>query len=529
MANKNATPDGDPELRRLHIEEREAEVKTKKARAEKEEAEAHRKRREAGIVEDDPETDDKLSGGIVREKFVTIFRKIPGEARWPFWKKHVPLDEIDSVEQYIADEGDPRYEHKVVVHNEKGKAIKKPIYFPATEADPGAVSGSNTDREIKELERQLADRKKAKKAERLRRRLEEEDDEEEGGEGEMVYVPHVGGYFPAGHPMTMGMMPPWMQQPQQQPANQLKDFMPLLVAWISRPQEKSPILEILPLILSSSHKGQLEPKDMLQMLSPFVMKMSEMNAESSRVIMEGMSKMDDAFRKKMLDLLMSDPNRTPDEIEKWQRWINLGETALRKGATIIRDATKGAPLPGPDGKRRIELRKPPAPAGPGPKKEGDGKTEERGGDKAATAEEQPAAAPADPKEAAALLRKKRVESFLLATEEELLAESDPSLVAEAIEEIYLSVPKGIRAAIEDAAKDDPIQDEKLIALFSTLKELCPEITERIAAALMEDTEKAEWMKDFLHACAFPEEEEDGGEAAEVGAPSDDGPEEDPGE
>ena len=517
---RNKPGDENPELEQLEVEGKRAEVDVKKARAKVAQAEADKKAREAGMGET-VNGDPKLEGGLVRKHFYTIWRKPQGSGKYVIWKNGLAEDEIDSVEEFIRLEGDPSFDHKAALCGKNGKMISDPVYF-ASESAGSSTGPSSTelDRKLKEAERRLADARKAKQLEKFekktKRLLGEDDDEDEEGQDDHVFVPHLGGWFPRDHPMAMGMYPgmtpPWMQQPPQQ-TSILKDIMPLLVAWITKPAEKSPLADVLPLLISGANKGHLEPKDMLGMFSPIVAEMSRMSAQSSDRLMEGMSKMDDAFRKKMLDLLMSDPSRSPDEIEKWQKWLNFGESALRKGAGVVRDALKGSATDGKNPKK-IEQRKPPAL--PGPKTGGDVKQQEGGGDKAATQEGQPAAEEQaqDPKAGAALLRKRRVEAFLLAAEEEMLAESDPVLMAEKSEELYLCLPKSLRASVEDVMKDDPPKEEKFITLFGSLKEICPEVTERIASVLMEADDKQEWMKDFLYACAFPETDEGGGEEEE---------------
>lgn len=517
MGRKSGEMEQDPEFRRLDVEEREAEVATKKARAEVAKAEAEKKKKEAGVGEDS-EISDKIFGGVVHDHYVYISRRPAGSGAYRFWKGSLPLDEIDSVEDYIQAEGDPAFDHIVIVKNANGKKIGKTVHFPAQDGatGSGAASVSALDRELKELDRKLEEKRKQKAAEKKRRKLEAEEEDEEdrdGGEDDHVFVPQLGGWFPRNHPMATGMgmpgmMPPWMQ-PQPQKDDTLKTLLPLLVAWISKPAEKNPLETLIPMLLSGANSGQLNPKDMISMFSPFVVEMGKASVESSNRMMEAMMKMDDTFRKKCLDLLMSDPSRSPDEIEKWQKWLNFGETALRKGAGVVRDALNGSPTDGKNPKR-LEQRRP-APGLPGPKKGGE-KQPDGGGDSAAPAAEQPQ----DPAAAAAQLKAKRVEAFLLAAEEEMLAESDPVLMAEKCEELYLTLPKSIRAKIEEAGGDQPPQDEKLLAVFMALKESAPEVTERIVTAIMADPDKQAWVKDFLVACAFPEEDEEpAGEEEEV--------------
>lgn len=512
MTRKSSISGDNPEAEQLALEERRAEVDTKKARAESAKADAHKKKKDAGLGEDDLQLDEKLAGGVVREHFATIMRKMPGESRWPFWRRSVPLDEIDSLEDYIRAESDLRFEHKVIVHNGNQKPLKKPIFFPAEESDPGATSLSAIQRELKETERQIKERRELKRLEARRRQLEEEDD---GGGGEdgpdnFVFVPHMGGYFPPNHPAVMGMYTGggFGQQKEDSGMGMLKTLVPVLVAWITKTPDKSPLEAMIPFLLKGTHDGQLAPKDMIGMFSPFVMEMSKMNAESSRMMMEGMSKMDDTFRKKVLDLLMSDPSRSPDEIEKWQRWMNFGESALRKAAGVVRDSLKDTGAPKKDLKK-VETKKAPTAGNlTGPKKEGEA---QGGGGTAAGGNPITAAAANDPKENAAKVRKERLDIFLLAMEEEMLVESDPVLMAGKCQEIYLTLPASLRKKVEEATDDDPPSDEKMLELFAKLKEISPEMVDRIGLTIMEYEDNQEWLKAFLFACSHEDEDDDEGE------------------
>lgn len=533
MSRKPAGDTDDPAMRALEIEERQAEVDRKKAHAESARADAAKKRKDAGLEDMDPETARKLGGGFTRGTMITVMRRRPGEARWPFWRRNVSVDEIDSLDDYIRTEGDPKFEHKVIIHKGDGKPIKEAVYFQAEETAESAGPAGDVDRQIKELDARLEERRKLRKLERRRRQLEEEEDEEDGeggGQGDMIFVPHLGGYFPPGHPAVMGMYQgQGFGQPKEDgTAGILKALVPVLVAWITKDQGKSPMQDVafIKMLVDGSHSGQLSPKDMMGMLQPFVLEMSKASSESNKLVMSSMAEMDQEFRGRMLDMILKDPDRTPDEIEKWSKWLSFGESALRKGAGIVKDALKnqgGAP---PKDPKKIENKKGPTSGNlPGPKAKGE--IPEGGGDiKSPEAPE--AEAPADPRANAAAVRKQRVDMFLLAMEEEMLIESDPVLMAEKSQEIYLALPLSLRRKVEETTDDDPPRDEKMLELFGMLKEISPDVVARIGETIMASEENQEWLKAFLYACSHEDEEEEAeeteggdeeaGPAAGVGVP-----------
>lgn len=499
--SKKPVPESE-EARELAVEEKKLDLEGKKVRVEKSKVELEEKKRKAGLSDgEDPEIEEKLGGGESRGKCLEIRRRRVGESLYVFWKKGIPLDDIDDVEEYLHREGDPEFEHRVIVY--EGKKKSKPTYYPALNpSEKGSRSVTidlkkqlqDADEELKRLmDQKMLEKKQARIAKMAG--LGDDDEEDE----EYVFVPHLGGYFPKGHPAIYGSgVGSHWGQPKEDGV--LSALAPVLIALINRPQEKNQMEGMMPLLVATMSKGHLEPKDMLGMLSPFVLEMSKMNSQSTSVLMEGMQKMDETFRKKVLDLLMSDPSRTPDEIEKWQKWLNFGETALRKGAGIVRDALKDTAPPDGKAQRKIEQRKPP-PGLPAPKDK-----EELPPAAPAPEEEKPTEA-TDPAQSAQALKSKRVQAFLLAAEEEMNSESDPEFMADNCEQLYLTLPGSLRTQIADTMGDDPPTDEKILALFSTLKDLCPEVTERIAIAIQSDPAKQKWIKDFLYACAFDEEDE----------------------
>jgi len=478
---------------------------------------------------------DTLQRSEIGEIFTTIRRRLPrpGEP-WSWWKRKIPLDSVDDLSEFCYGAGGEQFEYRLEFHDLNGKPVKGPdgkfishrivpaLDYSAASPDAprppaaGAAVAPHGDptiaarrrelqlrKEEMELERQEADLERQRK--RINR-MRDGDFEDEDDDGIGYYPPHpYSPYYPS----------PFMQPRQEGSAELIKALVPVLVAFIQKPHEKSGLGDatLIKLLLDREQKG-LEPKDILGMMSPLITQMGQLSAEQNRAAMTAMHEVDASIRERLLDAIMSDPNKSEDEIEKWKRYLGFGTEALQKLAHVA----LGRPTLFPKEKDTVDVPvlkggKKSVPGLPAPKGQPAGKA--------------PAANPGPkeptPAEQAKEVVRQRIEAFLLGAEQEALIGSDPDLVAENLEEMYCFLPQTLRFKLGKLDVGDT---------FAALRDYCPEIVDRILEAVGKDEtgEQRKFFEAFWDFIKNPpeeegeeeeeEEEEEGGEDE----PGEDGPE-----
>lgn len=444
--------------------------------------------------------------------FFEIRRRRPGTFSFPHWRRSVPCSSIPDVAAFCYGEGGPQYEYRVTIKDGRGREALRPDGEPVgtyelpatTDADPSSAGDDPLkleEEELKRLEKEAALKRRRANIQRDLARIEKQlagDDEDEDDEPANPYGSMMGPY---GMPMWMMMNPalnPFMQRGKDSTVELLTALVPVFTAMISR-REKNPLEDaaLLRLLVETGSKGNLNPKEMFGMLAPMVTEMGKVSAESQKAMMAGMADADRGLRERMLNLIMADPNRSEDDIDKFKRVLNLVGDGLERGVGMIRNVRRGK------GKKPVEI--------PVEGKETPKTVEHR------TVRSTPAkeSAPADPEKTPAQRAREivaeRVKTFLGAIEEESLVGSAPVAVANRLDELYLLLPETLRFKFR--AMDTA-------AIFETLRAECPEIVERILAAVTDDKSMAlqRWYEEFWDEMARPseDEEEEGGDDDEGG-------------
>jgi hypothetical protein len=447
--------------------------------------------------------------GAVRYIF-NIRRRAPGQHTFPFWRRNIPVDEVPDIAELCYGDGGGEYEYRIEVRGGDGKpvgiedAILPPISQPAppvpVAADPMSEMLVHRQRELamqrQELIMQQQEASLAKERKRLEKLRDGGGEEEE--EEEAPFNPYANPYGMSPYGMSpYGMpqpgMPWWMQQQGQQQQNKQSDMVELAKAFASmgQPKQQDSSLELLKVLLpllAGGNKG-MDPKDMLSMFSPFVLEMSKASSEANKIVMNSLAESDSAFREKMLDMIMADPSRTPDEIEKWKGWMRLGTEAIKETVRVVvgRDTIMAPGKP----KATVEVPKiAGAPAGlPAP-----------------AANPAPAS---DPKANALEIVKARVVSFVAAIEQEAMVGSDAGAVVDQVDQLFLFLPKKLR---------EKIFASRVAEIFDALREYAPAEVERLMNGVREDAtgELREWYEVFWEVLKTPPEDDEEG---------DDGPDE----
>jgi hypothetical protein len=89
--------------------------------------------------------------------------------------------------------------------------------------------------------------------------------------------------------------------------------------------------------------------------------------------------------------------------------------------------------------------------------------------------------------------------FLEAHEQEMLVGSDPGLVAEKLEELYLSLPWTLRDKLESLSVAD---------IYEEFRKSEPQVVDRILAGAKESEDRQKWCLEFWSMMKGEEEEEE---------------------
>lgn len=461
--------------------------------------------------------------GAVKYLF-NIRRRAPGQHTFPFWRRNIPVDDVPDIGELCYAEGGGEYEYRIEVRDSNGKpcgipdAILPPIIQPAAvpvgsapsvQLDPVTEALAQRQREITMQRQELLLAQQEANLARERRRLEKmrdgrEDEEDEEDAPRYPYNPYMMPPYGAPGMMNPYMTPWWQQQQQQKPQQSDMAAFAQALATVMGPrrEEKDSSIELLKLmipLLAASGKG-LEPKDMIGMFSPMVVEMSKASGEASRMVMQTLAESDATFREKMLDIIMSDPNREPDEIERMKRWLGFGTEAIREVTkTVIGRDTILSPK-----KDKVEVPKiPGTPKTPGLPSPTDASDAPKGEEKKV-----------DPKEAAKAVVKQRIVAFVGGIEQESLIGSDVGAVVDQVEGLYLMLPGPLREKIEAASVGDA---------FEALREHAPEEVARILQSVAEDKDGnlRKWYEEFFDVLRDPGDEDEGGEGDEEVEPDPD--------
>jgi hypothetical protein len=480
-----------------------------------------------------------LSRSGAAKYFYHIRKRPPGQAVWPYWRRALPTDEIDDVREYCYSEGGDDQEYKIEVRDGNGGTVRgpggeeiidsvipamrvnlqPPKGAPAAIADP-ILEGRRKELETRRMEFELE--RQETELERQRRRLEKvkqgqdpDEDDEEGGF--KYYQPrYLGPGMPPYNPLAMQgnpafnpyQMNPWpnQQRPQQ---NDMVAFAEALGKIMGPRQEQrsslDDLLKLLPIL-----KSDFSPKEMAGMFSPFVLEMAKASSDTQKVMMQGQAEMDRSIRERMLDMVMADPNKGDDDIERWRKMLGLGSEAVGKVVSIARAAlSKGRAASGDVNVPLLAKKNPPGI----PSRKG-------AAEEPADQDETEAPKKPSPVEAAQEVVRLRVQAFLTLNEQEMLVGSDEAWAVEKLDELWASFPQILRAKLLTLPVDK---------IYEELKRFDTEIVDRILAAVADDKTGSlkNWCLTFWDILKTPpedEEEDDGRPDDDDGRPDEDAPE-----
>jgi hypothetical protein len=476
--------------------------------------------------------------------FYHLRKRPPGQAVWPYWKRNIPTDEVDDIRDFCYSEGGDDNEYKVEVRDGNGSTVRGPngeeiidsvipamrvtIQPPKVAAAAAAAAAADPILESRrkelegrrlefELERQETELdRQRKRLEKIRRGQDPDEDEDDGNfQYYQPRYPGMPGMPPYGMPPgQFGYQPnpyqqPWMNQQRPPQQNDMVAFAEALGKIMGPRQEQKSsldeLMKILPLL-----KSDFSPKEMAGMFSPFVLEMAKASSDTNKMMMQGQAEMDRSIRERMLDLVLADPSKGDDDIERWRKMLGLGSEAVGKVMTIAKAALgRGRAASGDVNVPSLAKRNPP---GIPP-----GKTESA----PAAQEDAPEKKPT-PVEAAQEIVRLRVQAFLTLNEQEMLVGSDPEWAVEKMDELWASFPQILRAKLQQLPVDK---------IYEELKRYDAEIVGRILAAVGEDKEGAlkNWCLTFWDVMKSPpedEDEDDGRPDDDDGRPDEDAPDKD---
>lgn len=472
--------------------------------------------------------------GVVQH-FFSIRRCRPGEPSTVFWKRKVPTADIEDLEGFCfnSPDGSPEFDYKVSLVDDKMRALKSPdgkeipeYWIRAIEASsvtpkPWAFPGSApaSDPMIQE-KKQMLQRKKeelalkreaaalAREERRLQKKLEEDPDDENGDDdyyagnhrnnryhfgrpGENQYGYDSRGQLPM-QPVGMGMTP-WSGQRPGQPDPTMLILLEMIKSQGARSvdptQQMMAMMQMLmPLIVG----GKFDPADAFKMMGPMMASMATVSAEGQKLAMQGRAETDKMFMKKMLDM-MEFGGADHDDLDRYRKIMGMVTDGIGSVAKVVmnRGAKPGDKVEVP----RIGAKPPVGLPAPKP-----AATTDAGNTAVATAPEPPADPAAQAKEVVA----QRVRVFLQSHEQEMLIGSDPSFIAEKLDELYLSLPSALRNKIEKL---------DVAGVYDALREVDAVTVDRILAAVAKDESGAMkiWATQFWDFVFHPETDEDGGD------------------
>jgi hypothetical protein len=243
------------------------------------------------------------------------------------------------------------------------------------------------------------------------------------------------------------------------------------------------LLKLLPLL-----KSDFSPKEMASMFSPFVLEMAKASSDTNKMMMQGQAEMDRSIRERMLDIVMADPSKGDDDIERWRKILGLGGEAVSKVVTIARSAlSKGRSASGEMNVPILEKKK--APGLPGVKSAPEAPEPEEPEKKLS------------PVQAAQEVVRLRVQAFLTLHEQEMLIGSNVEWAAEKMDELWASFPDTLRVKLELLPVDK---------IYEELKRYDAEIVGRIMKAVEEDKDGVfkKWCVTFWEVMKEPPEDDD---------------------
>lgn len=407
--------------------------------------------------------------------FFEIRRRCPGvmnhDKLWERWKYNLPAEDIDDIRDFCYSTGGNEWEYKLWLRDGSGEPVKQgskkvgPFFLPQMSAPSASLLGGNVeDAGLQERQKELKRRKvemDLQRAEvhleRERRRLdkimndEDDDDDDDGQANQWGMPPWM---------MQQYMMPPWMnpmmqgygQQGQGQGQNQTvelaKAFAPVLTAVLTKGKEGNRDLDvfkvIVPLIADGRNKG-FEPKDMLGIVGPLMSEMAKSSNEASKFLMEKMVDSDQFWKEKLIEAAKLG-GADDDEVKKWKSILGLATEAVQNATKVVFGRPSIIKRKGSDDIDVPVVGKAKVPGLPAP-----GDKAKEGGSKV----------PENPAEDAKAVVDERVEAFLVAQEQEMLIGSDPVLMAEKLEELYMTLPLPLRHRVENgdtAATYDALGD-----------------------------------------------------------------------
>lgn len=462
--------------------------------------------------------------------FYHLRRRLPGKFQFPFWKRNIPVEEVDDLREYCYGEGGDQYEYKVEIRDGNGVSVVGPdgqeipdCLIPAGREQEKTTIPSpdpfleNRRRELEsmkqevELERQRVELERQRKRVEALKRGEDPDEADDDDNGFNPYDPRFFNPYMMppgmGYPgMGGGYVPPWMQN-QNQGSRREDTLLVALIEAIKEKKSEAPRENIFDVLVKAKAAGmlgeQMNFKDMAGMVSPFMLEMGKISAEGNKLLMQNLAESDRAFRERVLDLVMAS-GADDDDVEKWKKILGLVTDTAQQGIKLVLGRNSIVKGGGGEGSVKIPIvKKPRVPGLPAPKGETeesapeDGEVEEGAGSEVDKAK-------ANPNEAARRIIGERVSLFLVAQEQEMLVGSDPVWAADKLDEVWASLPDPLRVKLE-GLEIDRIYDE--------LKSIAPVIVERILKAVGEDKTNArkQWCHLFWDAVKTPPEDEEGEE------------------
>lgn len=501
------------------------------------------KKRPEGINFADPGADQQLRDAIANlvksdtaKWFFTIRRRKGNDYRWSYWRRNIPVDELDDIRDFChkSPEGGDEWNYKIQVHDGKGNKAQLPTgeviedsLIPAMrEPTPEASSTDDPimktrldalqqkEKEMMLRRQEYAIRKQEESLVKMETGGEDDDDDDDSG----GYSPFSGPQYPYhpqlnpyGNPYGMQGTTPWGQQQQQQEKGMSDREFFVALAQAMRPSEQKPMdmefLKILLPIMMANKGGGFDPKDMLGFVSPMMQEMSSTYGDVTKLAMEKASDSDTLWKKKMLELI-DFSGKDDDQIAHYKKIVDLVTGGIA-GAT---KAIFGRPsiVPGkkvdvpvlPQAPKEVQQAEPEESSSPPPQQDSP-PAQNPGRDKIRE------------------LISGRVKMILLAQEEEMQVGSEPGLVAEKLEEAWLLLPETLRVKLEPLPLD---------RVYEILREYEAEIVDRILAEVKKDESGAhkKWCIAFWAELRRPvEEEEDDDDDDEPEEPPEPQPEPDP--
>jgi hypothetical protein len=471
-----------------------------------------------------------LTRGGASKFFYLIHRKLPHQARWDVWQTGIPVGDVDDVREYVfkSEEGADGYDYKVKIVDTEGNSAKqggKQIsahIIPALRKTLHAQPATTVDPLTKTTLEMLAQRRQemALRAQQIQLEREEKRlarmEKGEDGEEEQEYYPWnpmmgMGGMYPGAYPFA-----PFQQQHQQQgdsiAAAAIKALGEVAAAKQAPKDDGTKMLEILLPIILANGRG-LEPKDMLGMMTPLFETMAKSQGDANRFVLENASEGNRLLMEKMLDM-MKLGGEPEEEIEKYRKYMNLATEGLGKVAQVV--FNRQSLLPG----RSVDVPRLPGPARPKPAQPARAQTTPPAPPTAGAgvaAETAPQGGPTPPAasqvDAAKQIIAQRVNVYLLAHEESLLTEVDPSFAADQMED-----PTGADAIplwpMLPASLREKVLASNTAGIYEAFAAYDKEVVERILAAVAEDASgrRKQWCEDFWgRVKEEPEPDEDEGE------------------